>query len=179
MRPSWVVFLINTLWALLQSIKRDGRWMMETPWRSSTHLPQSQHPAPWTTLTWLAARIAPLLCVCAFAFCHWPRREFKCDYVPMNRGNHENALQWPRNNRRMRGKIMSLSGALLTFLNMLKKTRVGTDRQKKIQSGASEEERERSNLHALLWLIKGTSQEEHSVIIWDGGDEAQACSEWI
>jgi hypothetical protein len=57
---------------------------------------------------------------------------------------------------------MSLSGALLTFLNMLKKTRVGTDRQKKIQRGASEEERERSNLHALLWLIKGTSQEEHS-----------------
>lgn len=24
MRPSWVVFLINTLWALLQGIKRDG-----------------------------------------------------------------------------------------------------------------------------------------------------------
>lgn len=24
MRPSWVVFLINTLWALLRGIKRDG-----------------------------------------------------------------------------------------------------------------------------------------------------------
>lgn len=139
--------------------------MMETPWRSSTHLPQSQHPAGRGGVNHAnlisGTHRSSALCVCV-AFCHWPRREFKCDYVPVNRGNHEIALQWLRNNREMRGKIMSLSGVLLTFLNVLKKTRVGTDRQKKIQSGASEEERERSNLHALLWLIKGTSQEEHS-----------------
>lgn len=178
MRPSWDVFLINTLWALLQGVKRDGTVDDGNP--VAQQHSSAEVPASYANLISGTHRSSALcVCVCAFAFCHWPRREFKCDYVPVNRGNHENALQWPRNNRRMRGKIMSLSGALLTFLNMLKKTRVGTDRQKKIQRGASEEERERSNLHALLWLIKGTSQEEHSVIIWDRGDEAHACINWI
>lgn len=167
MRPSCVVFLINTLWALLRGIKRNGTADDGNPaaqQHSSAAVPASCGPRrSGVNYANLISGTHPssALCVCV-AFCHWPRREFKCDYVPVNRRNHKIALQWLRNNRKMSGKIMSLSGVLLTFLNMLKKTRVWTDRQKKIQKGASEEERERSNLHALLWLIKGTSQEEHS-----------------
>lgn len=39
----------------------------------------------WTLLTWLAARMALWLCVFVLRFCPWPRREFKWDYVPVNR----------------------------------------------------------------------------------------------
>ncbi len=159
--------------------------MMETPRRSSTHLPQSQHPAGRSGVNYAnlisSTHPSSALCVCALRFVTDPGGSSNAITSPWT-GKPQDCSPIAAQQSQNEGEDNEPVRCASDILEHAQKTRVGTDRQKKIQNGASEEERERSNLHALLWLIKGTSQEEHSeglchYLRW--GDEAHACLEWI